>query len=444
MKNLRSCGFWDWSPQGAKDRMLARQAMHKGSMFGLGLCFVDTSFGSADPRTQTKWSLAVFKFGLQNIALAPLMGTSKNAFIHVDSRLLNEPGENIVFKSRTPFSQPGVGDDGNTTGTEENLQRRNMTIQIHERAHSYVSAGHMSEQRTDTNIREDGKEDLGEWIGEIMEDDMATAAAGLYNENSSSSAIQTINESYPTSDRIYYGGQTAAGVLGNSGVSYATDALLTAGTQSENLMGTLLLELIRRKANAAVPRFRPVIIRDLSKANPDDVRSMENAPVMGKFFLILMSGLQVKSIKAETGNNGYRALTSAAQVRGNMNPIFSGAAFLWDGMIIWEYDRIASRTGAGGTTLAEGFLLNAGRTATDDAVANGRTVHRAMLFGAQGMAFGWGMKPRWTEDFVDNDKPKVKVAMLYGVKRTIFNAHGTSTPGSDEAIFCMDTEVITE
>lgn len=436
-------GFRDYSPQGAIDRMLARQTLHK-SMFGINVRFVDTSFGTSDPRTQTKWSDSVYEFGLQNVALIPLMGTDKNAFIQVQSELLNKAGQSIVVESRTPFENPGVGDDGNTTGNEEALKRRNMTVVIHERAHSYVSAGKLSEQITSTNIREDGKIDLGEWLGEILEDDLATSAAGLYNENSSSSQIQTINESYPTSDRIHYGGQSAAGVLGNSGVSFATDALLTAGTQTDNLMGTLLLELIRRKANAASPRFRPVTIRDLSKANPNDVRSMKNAPIMGKFFLVLMSGLQVKSIKAETGNNGYRALTSAAQVRGNMNPIFSGAAFLWDGMIIWEYDRIAQRTGAGGTTLAEGFLLNAGRTATDDAVANGRTVHRAMLLGAQGMVLAWGLKPEWSEDFVDNNKPKVKVDMLYGVKRTIFNTHGTSTPTSDESIWCMDTEVLTE
>ncbi len=34
--------------------------------------------------------------------------------------------------------------------------------------------------------------------------------------------------------------------------------------------------------------------------------------------------------------------------------------------------------------------------------------------------------------------------MLYGVKPTIFNAHGTETPGSTEAIYCLDTEVIVD
>lgn len=409
-----------------------------------------TSFAFADPRAQTIWSMAVFVYGLENMFFTQMMGKDKNSLIHVNTDLTTKKGGTIVFESRNPMSGSGVGDDGNTTGNEERLRRRNMSLAIHERAHSYVSAGKMSEQLTATDIREDGKEDLGEWLAEALENDIATAAAGLYNENSSSAAIQTINESYPTSDRIHYGGQNAAGTLATAGgvvgASFGTDALLTADTTANNLMGTVLMEAVKRRCIASTPKFRPVIIRNLSGANPDDLRSGKfRGPVLAKVMIVLLDPLQVKAVKAETGNNGYRAMVSAAQVRGNLNPIFTGAEFYWDGMLVFEYDRIAKRTGVtGSTALACGFLLNATRTATTDALANGRTVARALFMGAQAMAFGWAQKPGWSEDFVDNNKPKVKVDMLYGVKRTNFNAHGTSTPGSDEAIFCVDTEVIVD
>ncbi len=409
-----------------------------------------TSFAFADPRAQTTWSLAVFVYGLQNNFFTQMMGKDKNSLIHVNTELLTKKGGTIVFESRNPLSGTGQGDDGNTTGNEESLKRRNMSLLIHERSHSYVSAGKLSEQLTATDIREDGKEDLGEWIGEAMEDDIAVSAYGGYNENSSGAAIQTINESYPTSDRIHYGGQNAAGTLATGpgavvGASFTTDALLTADTTINNLFGTVIMEAIKRKGIAATPKFRPVIIRNLSGANPDDLRSGKfRGPVLAKILIVLASPLQIKAVKAETGNNGFKAMVSAAQERGNLNPIFTGAEFYWDGMLVFEYDRVGSRTGAGGTTLAEGFLLNGTRAATTDACASGRTVNRALFMGAQAMAFGWAQKPGWSEDFVDNNKPKVKVDMLYGVKRTIFNAHGTSTPGSDEAIFCLDTEVIVD
>lgn len=437
--------FFDFSRQGAINRILEKQSYHRTVNplgMGLNLRFIDTSFAFGDPRAQTIWSQAVFVYGLQNMFFTGMMGKDKNSLIHVNTDLLIKKGGTIVFESRDPLTGAGVGNDGNTTGNEQRLKRRNMSLTIAERATAVVSAGKVSEQLTSTNIREDAKIDLSEWIAEVLEDDIATAALGLYNENSSSAAITTINESYPTSDRIHYGGQNAAGALSNGGASFGTDALLTADTTANNLMGTVLLEAIKRRSIAATPKFRPVIVRNLQGANTDDMRSGKFlGPVLAKIAIVLISPLQNKAIKAETGTNGYRAMVSAAQLRGNLNPIFAGATFYWDGMLVFEYDRIASRTGAGTTTLAEGFLLNAGRTATDDECASGRTVHRGVFMGAQALVFGWAQKPGWSEDFIDNNKPKVKVDMLYGVGPTIFNAHGGSTPGSTEAIYCIDTEV---
>lgn len=440
----------DFTRQGMVDRAMAKQKEHR-DFGGVGsspnLFFVDTSFAFGDPRAQTHWSDAVYEYGLQNNFFTPFLGSKQdpNALIVMDSSLETQVGGTIIFEARNVLDGGGQGDDGDTRGNEQQITRRNMSMTIHQRQTSTVSAGAMSEQLTKTKFREDSRIELGTWIKEIMEDDLVTSMAGLYNENSGGAAIQTINESYPTSDRIYYGGQAADGTLGNSGVSYADDAALTAGTQASNLMGTNLMEAIKRRMIAAVPRMRPVELHDLSKANPDDVRSGKNlGPVLAKVFVVLMSPLQIKAIRAETGATSWKVMQQNAQLRGNLNPIFSGASFYHDGMLVFEYDRIPTRTGAGGTTLAEGFLLNAGRTATDDACASGRTVARALFLAAQAAAYGWAMKPRWSEDVVDNDRPKIKVNMLYGTKRSIFNAHGTETPGSDESVFVVDTEVIVD
>ena len=442
--------FFDFSRQGAVERMLSKQSYHKAIMpMGLAcnMRFVDTSFAFGDPRAQTIWSDAVYEYGLENNFFTPFLGgkKDKNALIVMDSSLLTKKGGTMIFEARNILDGGGQGDDGDTRGNEQAITRRNMSVTIHQRQTSTVSAGALSEQLTKTDFRQDSRVELGTWIKEIMEDDMVTSMAGLYNENSGGAAIQTINESYPTSDRIYYGGQNAAGTLGNSGVSLLTDALLTAGTQANNLMGTNIMEAIKRRMIAAVPRMRPVALHDLTKSNPDDVRSGKNlGPVLAQVFVVLMSPLQIKAIRAETGATSWKVMQQNAQLRGNLNPIFSGASFYHDGMLVFEYDRIPTRTGAGGTTLAEGFLLNAGRTATTDACASGRTVARALFLGAQAMAFGWAMKPSWSEDVVDNDRPKIKVNMLYGTKRSIFNAHGGSTPGSDESVFVLDTEVIVD
>jgi len=402
-----------------------------------------TSFGSSDPRTQTVWSQAVYAYALQNNFFTKLMGNDGNAGVFVNTDLTVKKGGTIVVESSYPLEGGGVGDDGNTIGSEGQGKVRNMSVTIHERANAMVSAGKMSEQLTSTNIREKSKQDLGIWLSEAMENDIVTSAAGLYNENSGGSAIETINESYPTTSRIFYGGQSAAGTIANSGASYGTDALLSGATATDALCGTLMLEAIKRRCMAATPRFRPVTIYNLSGMNDDDVRSGKNlGEAIAKVLIVLLHPLQIKAIKAETGSRGWAAMVSAAGVRGNLNPIFQGASFYWDGMLCFEYDRTPIRTGAGGTTLAEGFLLNSGRTATTDAADSGKSIARALFIGGQAISFAWAQKPEWSEDFVDNNKPKVKVDMLYGVKRTTFNSHGTSTPGQDESIYCLDTQVV--
>lgn len=404
----------------------------------------DTSYAFADPRAQTRWAEKLFEYSLQNMIFLGLMGSSNNSFIHVDKKLLTRKGLTTIFKARQRLQGAGVGDDGDTSNAKQQIKRRNMTVTAHERATRTQSAGAVSEHLTDSEFRTDSKRELGDWIKEAMENDIAVCATGGYNVNSSSNDVATINEAEVSSARIYRGGQQAGGTLGNAGASYASTLLLTGGTLADNLMGTKLMEAVKRRALAATPRFRGSMIPDLSKQTPDDIRDGVDGPLEGIFFLVLINPLQTKAIRAETGTQGWKEITASAQVRGNKNPIFSGAAFIWDKMIFWEYDRIPTRTGAGGTTLAEGFTLNGARTATTDAAVNGRTAARAVLLGSDALAFSWAMKPGWFEHVYDANKPIVKTQMIYGVKAINFNAHGTTTAQQDEARFIIETEVIAD
>jgi hypothetical protein len=405
----------------------------------------DTSFAFTDPRAQTVWENKLFEYSLQNMIFLGLLGKTGNSFIHVNKELLsNTKSLTLRLEADEPLRGAGVGDDGDTTGNAQQLKRRNMEITAHERATRTQSAGAVSEHLTRTNFREASRHNLGIWVKEALENDIATCAFGLYNVNSSSNDIATINEAEVSSARIYRGGQNAAGTLGNAGATYASTAALTAGTQASNLMGTKLMEAMKRRAIAFSPRFRGSMVPDLSKQTPDDIRDGVDGPQEGIFFLVLINPLQTKAIRAETGSQGWKEITAAAQIRGNKNPIFSGAAFIWDKMVFWEYDRSPTRTGAGGTGIGEGFTLNAGRTATNDAAANGRTSCRAVLLGADALSFAWAMKPGWFEHVYDANKPLIKTQMLYGVKANNFRAHGTTTDQQDEARFIIETEVIAD
>jgi len=406
-----------------------------------------TSYAFADPRAMSVWGTELFEEALSNARLTVLMGDNKDSIIYMKEDLKTQQGGTIILKIGNRLTGGGQGDDGNTTGSEQQLTKGNMSLAVHERCTAALSAGMMSEQLTDIKgvdgFRQDAKEELSVLLEEWIENDLVTCASGCYNENSGGSAIQTINESYPSGTaRAWFGGQTitSSPALANSGVSFATDALLTADTAASNRFGTLVIDKVRNLALAASPRFRPGIFRQVAASAERDVRFPLQGRKIGNMFVILASPDQIATMKAEVGNNAWANMTAQCAARGNDHPVFTGATVLWNGCIVVEYDRILQRTGAGGTTLAEGFSLNAGRTATDDAVANARTVHRGLLLGAQSLCFGWAMTPGWFEDYVDCNHLKVKMDMIYGVAKTQFNAHGGSTPGNEYSTFVFDTQ----
>ncbi len=380
----------------------------------------DTAYGTNDERTQTKWSTMMFKYAMARswFVTHGFVGKDAGSIIQTDTSLKKGIGDTVIFEQADPLQGTGQGDDGTVRNNTEAMTDRNMNVVIHERAHGVSSAGAMSEQRTATKIRESAKHRLGVWTSEQLENDYVATMAGLYNV---STAIETVNESYPSTNRIKYYGQTVGDVVNANG-DFGTDALLSADTSIENLFGTEMIMIMKRIMQAATPRIMPVNVdgQDL--------------------FVCLMHPLQAKSLKAGTSwkNSKYYS-----EVRGRTNPLFTGSLGIWDGVLLHEYDRTPIKTGAGGTLPAEGFLLNVGRTATTDAVASGRTVARSMFFGAQAGLHAWAQLPGWHEDFEDigERKPSTATDMLYGMKKVIFNSHGTTTATEDNAVVCLDTEV---
>lgn len=412
----------------------------------------DSSFAFGDPRVQTVWAQDTFDDAFMLMRLSPLMGTTEEDAIRVNQDLTVKPGGTVVFECDDDLTGAGVGDDGDTTSSAQQLTIKNQSVTVHTRATRTQAAGMQSLQLTSLKgvdaFRQRSKTKLAKWQARVMELDLLGSLTGEYNENYSSANVQTINEVYPSSTRILYLGQSVGSspALGNSGVSYDTDALLTAGTQASNLFGTLVLQRARRMAVMASPRMRPCKFRQTSASQEKSVffepQGGKQGKIIGDFFVCLASPYQIESMRSEIGAAGFNTMIQNAAQRGNDNPLFTGAAIPFLGMLVLEWEQIPYRTGAGGTTLAEGFALNAGRTATTDACASGRSVARALLLGANAGIFSWAMPFGWWEDTYDANKPIVKTEGIYGCKVNQWNAHGGSTPGAEVARICIDTEII--
>jgi N4-gp56 family major capsid protein len=329
------------------------------------------------------------------------VGTDSNSIIQVNADLTKNKGDQIHTPLRARLIDDGKINDAAIEGSEVALTFHNCDTTIHKRKQAVRIDGEMTERRTKIKLRGEAKEALGAWHAEIRDTDIVLGLSGLAN------AVGTIAAALPTSARRFIGGQKTD----STGLAtVATDALLddTAGI---HLFGTSVLSHLKRMAQvdggAAYGKMRPVIIKGK------------------KFYVYFASPWQVKALKQEDRWNNAQ---KDANVRGEDNPIFSGACGMWDGVIVHEYDKIQLRTGAGGATAPEIFEAA-------DPVASGLTVARGLFCGAQAGILAYGRKIGWKEKVFEYDSQfGVEVSSIYGFSKAKFNSQ-------DFAVITCDTRV---
>lgn len=394
--------------------------------------FTSTSFATGNPLTEEKWSKKLFAYGLDHMFFTQkgMISREAGSIIQVISELEGEKiaGDQVTMRLRYPLSEAGQGDDGTILTNNEALVIANFNIKIHERAHSTKLAGKMSGKRTSIKFREEGMGALGDWVAQAIENDIYAAAAGLYNV---SSAIATVNEAAPSANRRYIGGHT---LTGTGPTKYGSLASVTTSLDDGAQMSLQLLSVVKRKARLADPQIRPLVVKG------------------ERWHVVLLHPYQVKSIKNSTATNNWTQIQRDANIRGEKNPLFTGAVGVWDGMILHEYDRIATCTGAGSSAIAEGFQQKAtAASRTPDAAASGVSFARAIFLGAQSVGLAWGQRPSWGEEFADiaelKRQPVIGTDMLYGVAKTQFSkftGSASNTAQEDFGAFVIDTTIFAD
>lgn len=396
-----------------------------------------TQLLNANRLTQEKWPKTFFEYMLENMLLSKFMGPTVNHIIQTDSSLKKGPGDKVTFSLSMPLSNAGGYDDSDLEGNEESMSFYNFPVTIHERSNAVRSAGKMTDKRTAIDIRIEAAYALGRWASEQLDDDLVYALSGLGNQNTyvgeATSNIETVNEHAPSTNRIYYGGQTTAGVLATALSSDATLGDGGAADALNYLFGTQVISVVKRKAQMASPKFRPIMINGRG------------------YYVMLIHPLQTKSLQQETAaTRSWNAIQSQANIRGLKNPVFGkegsgrnrmfdGILGIWDDVILYEYDRIQTRVA--------GEVFDSGDTIHANIVDGTYRVARALLLGAQAGCVAWGqMWKRYEKNFDYNRKPGTAIDGIYGASKTVFNDPGasqnTNTAQDDFAVFCCDTCVV--
>ncbi len=386
---------------------------------------------------EQRWSNLMFKHGLANNPLKQFMGKSDNSIIQVNKDFAKKKGDKITFHLRALLTGSGQGDDGTLEGNEEAMTFYDNSVQIHERGHATKVNGIMTEQRTSIPLRAQGKDAMGEWIGRVNAADIISALSGVGDPVNSgdatksfagqvtgaaavdaySSGIETVNGSQATpgrivaatfGGRIFYGGQTTAGVWQvASGDSTLDRTSHRFGTRVISYV-KLMAKAIITTAGAAVSPIRPVKV---------DGKSM---------FVMLLSPYQARDLKLETA---WINAQKDANWRGSKNPLFTGALGVWDGVILHECDLIHFRYGENGTSDSEFF------SSSDDVCSSGVYVARGLFCGAQAGLLAFGQKPTWKEKMFDyGAKWGISTRMIYGAKKSVFNSR-------DFGVIAVDTTI---
>ena len=98
-----------------------------------------------------------------------------------------------------------------------------------------------------------------------------------------------------------------------------------------------------------------------------------------------------------------------ANIRGEKNPIFSGAMGVYEGVVIHECLRVPRTDTGSGTG------------------ANKTKVGHALFLGAQACIFAEGEAPRWDEKTFDfGNQYGVAISRMFGLKKAQFKYDGTN------------------
>ena len=393
-----------------------------------------TSILNPNELTQKAWPQTVFRIMLENMQLSGLMSEGNDMPIVIDRTLQGRPGDQVVFELDMPLSNAGGTDDSDIEGNEESMSFFNFPVTIHERNTGVRSAGKMTDKRSAVKIRSKAAFAIGRWTAEQVENDMIWGLSGLGNQNTyageGTSSILTINEKAPSATRIFYGGQTVAGVV----IEETSDSLIGdfgADDAQNYLFGTKIISIVKIRAQLAFPKFKPISIG-------------------GKwYYVMLMHPLQIKSLREETGAAGWSQIQANANIRGLANPLFTkegtgrermfdGIVGVWDDVILLESERIETRVA--------GEVFDNGDTIDTNIVSGDYRIARGMLLGAQAGLLGWGQPwKRLERNFDYFRKPGTATDGIYGFSKTRFRDPGagqnTNTAQADFAVWIVDTAV---
>lgn len=353
----------------------------------------DTTIATGHAVTAEQFLASVFREYRDKLVVRPYMGMSSEYAVQVKQDLVKRKGDALTFNLAGALSGSGVTGASTLEGNEEQQEYFGHRVEV-DQVRNAVRIPWMSEQRTEFSLQMEAKPALTTWLAQKLEQDIFDALASINGvAYGSATEAQKDQWSDDNEDRVLYGNSTSnldgAGGGGASG-NDNSDSLATIDSTNDTLL-TTQISLAKRMAQLASPKIRPIRI--------------ENGE---EYFVLFAHPYCVRDLKS---SSAWQQAQREAMPRGSDNPIFTGMAGIWDGVIVKESPKVLLLSGVGASSI---------------------NVAMNSLCGAQAVLLAQAGTPKGNivdmveEEFDYGDKNGVAIRSVYGVEKAVFQTNDTN------------------
>lgn len=250
------------------------------------------------------WAKKVWHEGVKDSYFDKFTATDGSNVVHKNKDLENVKGDSVVFGLMMNLTGSGVeGNRQKLAGAEDTLNIYDFIVNT-KLVRNAVSRYEADDQRTQYDMLKEIKIALKQWLSDWLDDRLISRLS--YN---------------PSNGEVLYA--SAAG----------TQSSITANDK----LTTTIISRAKRKAMMHAPKVQPIKVDGMDK------------------YIMLVHPWAARDLKDDPK---WLAAQQNANLRGSKNPIFTGALGEYDGVILYEYERVQTgNIGASSANVCQNLLL---------------------------------------------------------------------------------------
>jgi N4-gp56 family major capsid protein len=372
-----------------------------------------TNFAALTEEQYTAWGMSFWHHARNNAFISRFMGKGPNAMIqHITELTKSKKGVRAVLTLLADMTGDGVVGDTRLEDSEEALNSFDTVITFDQMRNANRLEGRMADQRSIVNFRNTSKDALGYWLSDRLDQLAFLSLASMpYTRNTNGSLRPVLPAGKNFSDLEFAPDSATAAPSARRGYHLKASGI-TSGTGFDAADGALTpldyKALVRLKALAKDNYIRPI------KSGGEET------------YHVFVTPQGMADLRLDTD---FLANIRNAGVRGDSNPLFSGASSVnVDGLIVHEYRHVFNTVGA---AAGDGF----GSTVGND------KGQRAMLCGAQALGMADIGTAEWVErDFDYGSENGISVAKMVGFLKPQFKGNLSSPAAKEDfGVITLDT-----